>query len=212
MKECQQEWKPQCRKRWESSSVVLFRDSGAEVMLCNLQRLCWHQTAWQLNWPAWSNGSAFSCQNAWIRIWHGHHQPVHQDIYNGTNSSKTHDDTFDSESGENLLWASGLLLQPLTSLTPTLQCNEPRSFFLLFYLHSAERDLSHTNTHIHTHTHSDTNRPRADWCCFTLGTLCSKGPHSHHCVCLGVLPIQDLPLSLTCLPDICIHLRLAGRC
>lgn len=28
----------------------------------------------------------------------------------------------------------------------------------------------------------------------------------HHCVCLGVPPIQDLPLSLTCLLDICLRL------
>lgn len=160
-------------------------------------------------------GRRLAPKNAWIRIWHGHHQPVHQDIYNGTNSSKTHDDNKMTLLIQNQVKIYIEHLGFCFDLSPVWhQPCSVMSLVLSFYysIFTLQKEISHTPTRTYTQTHSDTNRPRADWCCFTLGTLCSKGPHSHHCVCLGVLPIQDLPLSLTCLPDICIHLRLAGRC
>lgn len=144
MKECQQEWKWWYRKQWESSSVVLLRDSGAEKMLCNLRRLCLHQTAWQLNWLAWSHGSAFSC-NKWMDQDMARSRSLFSRTYVMGWILQRHAMTTRWQFWFRMRWKSIMghlgLLRPLTSLTQTLQCNEPRSFFLLLYRHSAERDL-----------------------------------------------------------------------
>lgn len=155
MKECQQEWKPRCRKRWESSSGVLFRDSGAEVMLCNMRHLCWHQTVDNSIGRLGHMGRHLAAKNAWIRIWPGH-QPVQQDIYNGTNSSKTRDDNQMTLLIQNQVKIYYEHLGFCFDLSPVW--HQPCSvmslvfFFLLFYLHSAESDLSHGNVHTHTLT------------------------------------------------------------